>query len=232
MTRDNESEQEDLALSTPEILTRFSSSKVSRLRHQTLGAFAGAVLLLASALSATAAAETPREVVAGVQSALLDVWERSDDLSAEQRYERLKPALEQAFDFGRMIEVAAGPAWGRATPQEQAQLKEAFTRYSVATYASRFSEYTGQRFDIADQRSGPRDLTLVDTTIVRPAGEAVPLTYVVRTEGDRPQIVDVIHKGVSEMAVRRSDYRSVLARSGPAELAQRLEQQAEDLLAE
>lgn len=232
MTRDNDLEQEDMALSTSEILTQFSSSKVSRLRCGIHGAFAGAVLLLASALSATAAAETPREVVAAMQSALLDVWERSDDLSAEQRYERLKPALEQAFDFGRMIEVAAGPAWGRATPQEQAQLKEAFTRYSVATYASRFSEYTGQRFDITDQRSGPRDLTLVDTTIVRPAGEAVPLTYVVRTEGDRPQIVDVIHKGVSEMAVRRSDYRSVLARSGPGELAQRLEQQTEDLLAE
>ena len=190
------------------------------------------MLLLVSVLSATAAAETPRDVVAAMQSALLDVWERSDELSADQRYEHLKPALEQAFDFGRMIEVAAGPAWARAAPQEQAQLKEAFTRYSVATYASRFSEYTGQRFDITDQRSGPRNLTLVDTTIVRPAGEAVPITYVVRTEGDRPQIVDVIHKGVSEMAVRRSDYRSILARSGPGELAQRLEQQAEDLLAE
>jgi phospholipid transport system substrate-binding protein len=192
------------------------------------------MLLLASVLTApaAAAADTPRDVVAAMQSALLHVWEQSDDLSAQQRYESLEPALGQAFDFGRMIKVATGPAWARANPQEQAQLKQAFTRYSVATYASRFSEYTGQRFDITGQRSGPRDLTLVDTIIVRPAGEAVPLTYVVSTEADTPQIVDVIHKGVSEMAVRRSDYRNILARSGPGELAQRLEQQAEDLLRE
>lgn len=191
------------------------------------------MLLLASSLSATAnAAETPRDVVAALQGALLSVWEQADDLSAEQRYEKLEPALEQAFDFERMIEVATGPAWARATPAEQAQLKQAFTRYSVATYASRFSEYTGQRFDIVDQRTGPRNLTLVDTIIVRPAGESVPITYVVSTEANPPRIVDVIHKGVSEMAVRRSDYRSIVTRSGPQVLAQRLEQQAEDLLKE
>lgn len=203
---------------------------LSRIGH---GVLAGAMLLLASSLSATAnAAETPRDVVAALQGALLSVWEQADDLSAEQRYEKLEPALEQAFDFERMIEVATGPAWARATPAEQAQLKQAFTRYSVATYASRFSEYTGQRFDIVDQRTGPRNLTLVDTIIVRPAGESVPITYVVSTEANPPRIVDVIHKGVSEMAVRRSDYRSIVTRSGPQVLAQRLEQQAEDLLKE
>jgi phospholipid transport system substrate-binding protein len=177
-----------------------------------------------------AAAETPQSVVATMQSELLKVWERSEELSAEQRYERLEPALQQAFDFARMIQVAAGPAWGRATPEEQAELKQAFTRYSVATYASRFSEYTGQRFDITEQRTGPRDLTLVDTIIIRPAGEAVPITYVIGAETGAPRIVDIIHRGVSEMAVRRSDYRSILARSGPRELARRLEQQANDLL--
>jgi phospholipid transport system substrate-binding protein len=194
---------------------------------------ASAMLLLAGVLFATgAAADTPRSVVASMQSALLDVWERSEEMSAEQRFERLEPSLEQAFDFRRMIQVASGPAWTRANPQEQAQLTQAFTRYSVATYATRFSEYTGQQFDITAERQGPRDLTLVDTIITRPRGEAVPITYVVSTEAGTPQIVDVIHRGVSEMAVRRSDYRSILARSGPSGLAQRLEQQVRDLLRE
>jgi phospholipid transport system substrate-binding protein len=206
--------------------------RLAALRKTVAGALAGALLLASVPFATGAAADTPRSVVATMQSALLDVWEQADDLSAEQRYERLEPAMEQAFDFERMIQVATGPAWGRATPEEQAQLKQAFTRYSVATYATRFSEYTGQRFDIANERSGPRDLTLVDTIIVRPAGESVPLTYVVSTESDPPQIVDVIHRGVSEMAIRRSDYRNIVTRSGPRVLAQRLEQQAEDLLRE
>jgi phospholipid transport system substrate-binding protein len=182
--------------------------------------------------NASSAADIPRDVVAAMQSALMDVWEQSEELSAEQRYERLEPVLREAFNFGRMIEVAAGPAWSRASPEEQAQLQEAFVRYSVATYASRFSEYSGQRFEITEERPAPRDLTLVETVIVKPDGETVPVTYVVSSEAGTPQIVDVIFKGVSEIAVRRSDYRDILKRSGPDVLAQRLEQQADDLLQE
>lgn len=220
-------------MSTHQIPTWFPSLRFSTVSSGIRGAFGRAMLLVASVLPATgAAADTPQDVVAEMQSALLDVWEQSEELSAAQRYERLDPVLREVFDFGRMIEVAAGPAWKRASPEEQAELQEAFAQYSVATYASRFSEYSGQRFDIMEQRPGPRELTLVETVIVKPGGEEVPVTYVVSSEPGTPQIVDVIFKGVSEMAVRRSDYRNILTRSGPDELTQRLEQQAEDLLKE
>lgn len=167
-----------------------------------------------------------------MQSTLKEVWEQSEKMSADQRYQRLEPALRKAFNFGRMIEVAAGPAWAHASPEEQAELREAFVRYSVATYASRFSKYSGQRFEITEQRPAPRDLTMVETLIVKPGGEPVPITYVVSNEAGTPQIVDIIFKGVSEMAVRRSDYRNILKQSGPRVLAQRLDQQADDLLQE
>jgi phospholipid transport system substrate-binding protein len=184
------------------------------------------------AANASLAADAPQDVVAAMQSTLKEVWEQSDELSTGQRYQRLEPALRKAFNFGRMIEVAAGPAWARANPEEQAELQEAFVRYSVATYASRFSGYSGQRFEITEQRPAPRDLTTVETLIVKPDDEAVPITYVVSNETGTPQIVDVIFKGVSEMAVRRSDYRNILKQSGPRGLAQRLNQQANDLLQE
>jgi phospholipid transport system substrate-binding protein len=194
-------------------------------------------MLLASVMftagHALSAADAPQDVVAAMQSALMEVWEQSEQLSAEQRYERLEPVLREAFNFGRMIEVAAGPAWARASPEEQAELQEAFVRYSIATYASRFSDYSGQRFEITGQRPAPRDLTLVETLIVEPGGgEGIPVTYVVSRETGRPQIVDAIFKGVSEMAIRRSDYRDILKRSGPRALAERLKQQADNLLQE
>jgi phospholipid transport system substrate-binding protein len=194
-------------------------------------------MLLASIMftagHALSAADAPQDVVAAMQSALMEVWEQSEQLSAEQLYERLEPALREAFNFERMIEVAAGPAWARASPEEQAELQEAFVRYSIATYASRFSDYSGQRFEITGQRPAPRDLALVETLIVEPGGgEGIPVTYVVSRETGRPQIVDAIFKGVSEMAIRRSDYRDILKRSGPRALAERLKQQADNLLQE
>jgi phospholipid transport system substrate-binding protein len=193
-------------------------------------------MLLASVIFAadnsSLAADAPRDVVVAMQGALMSVWKQSEELSAEQRYKRLEPVLREAFNFGRMIEAAAGPAWAHASAEEQAELQEAFARYSVATYASRFSEYSGQQLEVKEQRPAPRDLTLVETVIVKPGGEEVPVTYVVSSEAGTPQIVDVIFKGVSEMAVRRSDYRNILKSSGPRALAQRLEQQANDLLQE
>lgn len=179
-----------------------------------------------------AAVSTPEGVVKAFQDALLEVWKQADDLTPQQRYQRLEPALKQAFDLQRMIQVASGPAWAKASEQEKQELEQAFTRYSVSTYASRFSDYKGQKLDISQQRQGPKDFMLVETTITKSGGESVPVTYVLSNESGVWQIVDVIFKGVSEMAVRRSDYRSILKSDGPEELASRLDEQANKLLAQ
>lgn len=198
------------------------------MRHLRRAVVMLAVVLMSPAV--TAAVNTPEGVVRAFQDALLDVWKQADELTPEQRYDRLEPAMTQAFDLRRMIQVASGPAWAKATEQEQQQLEQAFQRYSVSTYASRFSNYNGQSLDIAEQREGPRDFVLVDTQISKAGGETVPVTYVLSNETGVWQIVDVIFKGVSEMAVRRSDYRSILKSGGPEELAARLQEQSGKLL--
>jgi phospholipid transport system substrate-binding protein len=101
---------------------------------------------------------------------------------------------------------------------------------SVATYAARFNGFSGESFETLGQRQGPRDMTLVDTRIVRTDGPPVPITYVMAERDGEWRIVDVLlDKSISELAVRRSEYNQVLRTSGTEGLTETLDEKAAEL---
>jgi phospholipid transport system substrate-binding protein len=104
---------------------------------------------------------------------------------------------------------------------------------SVATHASRFSGFSGQSFEIQAPEPGPRGAVLVPTRLTRPNGDPVALDYLVR-QGEEGgwQIVDVYLKGrYSELAIKRSEYTSVLAEAGVDELIARLDRKIQEMSA-
>ena len=107
----------------------------------------------------------------------------------------------------------------------------AFERFTVGTYTSRFSSYSGESFEITGTREGPRDTVLVDTRIHPKSDDPVPISYVLRKFPDSWQIVDVLlANGISELAVKRSEYRSVLSNGGLDGLAALLDRKADALV--
>lgn len=198
------------------------------------------LILLAAAFAATfsasqaAAAEGPAGTVQRLHDALLEVMRDAGDLSVADRYERLAPTLQATYDFRMMTRLATGSAWTKATEAERAAMVDGFSRLSIATYAERFKGYSGERFEIMGERSGPRETILVDTRIVRPADDAVPITYVLQQSpaqnGDW-RIIDVVVQGsISELAVRRSEYAHILRQGGAKRLADVLDAKADTLL--
>jgi phospholipid transport system substrate-binding protein len=191
------------------------------------------VLMFAAVLvAATVRAESgPVAVIDGLQDTLLDVMKRAEPLGIEGRYQVLEPRIEETFDLQRMIRVAAGSQWTKATPEERARLLEAFTRLTVSTYASRFDGYTGESFETLGERPGPRGTVLVDTRIVRSDGPPVALIYVLQQKENRWRVIDVLLDGsVSELAMRRSEYRN-LGGGNAAGLADKLAAKADELMA-
>lgn len=186
------------------------------------------------AAAPTAAAETPAATVERLHNALLGVMRDADSLSSEARYERLAPALNAAYDFRTMTKMATGSAWTGASATQRTALVDAFTRLSIATYADRFSGFSGERFEIVGERPGPRDTVLVDTRIVRPADPPVPITYVLRQRQGQTGawgIIDVLLQGsISELAVRRSEYAQILREGGVERLSAVLDAKASALL--
>ncbi|HRK95827.1 MAG TPA: ABC transporter substrate-binding protein [Rhodospirillales bacterium] len=177
------------------------------------------------------AAGTPIGVVETLHEALLAVMRDAAELSVEDRYARLAPTLSEAYDFETMARLAVGSAWTEASRQQRTALAEAFSRFSIATYAKRFSGYSGERFETIGEKGGPRTTILVETRLIRPADPPVPLTYVLQKRGSGFRIIDVILEGaISELAVRRSEYSQVLRQGGVDGLVRLLNGKADEMI--
>ena len=151
-----------------------------------------------------------------LQACLLDVMKNADTVGFPGRVERLEPVLPEVFDLGFMAEKSVGRYWKTATPEEQERLVSTFTRYIIANYAGRFTGWDGQEFQILGEEPSARGTKLVRTRLVDPNREDVSLDYRLRkTEGAGWKIIDVYLDGtVSELALRRSEYSSLIKREG------------------
>ena len=173
----------------------------------------------------------PSEVVDRFHEVLLSVMKKASSTSVTARYKELKPEIEKAFNLPFMIRITVGPRWNTASNQQKRELVEAFKSMSVGTYASRFNGYSGQLFKTLKVRNGPRGTRLVDTRIESPNDESVRITYVMGKFGDKWKIIDVLlDRGISEMAVRVSEYRFILRSRGVGSLARALSKKAANLL--
>jgi phospholipid transport system substrate-binding protein len=179
-------------------------------------ALRAASVVFAACQSLAWAAAGPVEVVQKLNSGLEDVLREAAQLSYGDRYERLSPILTEAFDFDLMAQQAIGQPWNELSPADQRRWVEAFRDLTAATYAARFNRYTGQRFEtIGPEEQAAHDTSIVRSRVVDPAAENVDLTYRLRQNGGEWKVIDVYLKGsVSEVALRRSEYSSVLKRDG------------------
>jgi len=199
-----------------------------------------AALFAIAACAATAAtpvfgADAPAsDVTAPVRAfydALLDVMKRAKALGIKGRYGTLAPVIEQTFDLPAMTRIAVGPRWTSIPKEQQAALVDAFSRMTIATYASRFDGYSGERFEVGSDVDARGSGSAVHTRIVQPKGEPVALNYLMRKAGGRWKAVDVYLTGtISELATRRSEFNSILDAGGPQALIGSLRQQTDRML--
>ncbi len=190
------------------------------------------IVLIWSA-SADAAETLPRTIVERFQGDLLAVMKEAETLGVRGRYRRLAPVIKNSFHISLMIRWASAPYWKAADEDRQNRLHAAFLRMSIATLATLFDGYSGQTFVFVGESPGPQRTRIVETRIVDPDQSFVAIDYVARKVGGRWFIVDVlVDKGISELTVRRSEYRKVLRDKGIDGLIATLEAKAGQLLME
>lgn len=192
---------------------------------------AGAMIAAGLALAQAADAATPSATIDNFHQTLLAVMKEAEKLGVKGRYDRLAPEIDRVFDLAGMIRIASGSAWSKAAPAEQGALLAAFKHMTVGTYASRFDGYSGQSFATDGEKSGPQRTTLVNTHIDRPGKSPVALTYVLIAKDNDWRIIDVLlDTGISELAVRRSEYSRILGTEGVEGLVKALNAKADELV--
>jgi phospholipid transport system substrate-binding protein len=135
-------------------------------------------------------------------------------LGQSGRYAKLAPVVDRVFDVPSMTRLAIGSSWATLPPAQQQQLTEAFRHYIAATYADRFDSYSGEQLQVTGQRPYNADV-IVETKIVKSDGETTTLNYLMRQNQGSWQISDVYLDGsISQLAVQRSEFNSILRREG------------------
>lgn len=173
----------------------------------------------------SAQTEAPRAVVQRLNDALLDAMKNAGQLGFQGRYDKLAPVLEQTFTFSEMARIAVGQHWSQLSPSQQAELVAHFTRMSITTFAVRFDNYSGERFEVLGEEDAPQGRVVVLSRIVKASGEPVPLNYVFTQTSGGWRAVDIYLQGtISELAIYRSEFVSVLNREGYSGLIRRIEE--------
>jgi phospholipid transport system substrate-binding protein len=162
----------------------------------------------------TSALADPQSNVRGFYDALLTTMRNGPTLGQSGRYARLAPVVDRVFDVPSMTRLAIGPSWAALSPAQQQQLVEAFRHYIAATYADRFDSYSGQQLQVTGERPYNGDV-VVQTKIVKSDGDTTSLDYLMRQNQGSWQVSDVYLDGtISQVAIQRSEFYSILRRDG------------------
>jgi phospholipid transport system substrate-binding protein len=172
------------------------------------------LVMLAPLTPGTAAASDPQDVVRGFYGVLLSNMRDGRMLGESGRLARLAPVVNRTFDVPAMTRLAVGPSWANLNPAQQEQLIAAFGHYVAATYADQFDAYSGEQLQVTGERPSGADV-MVQTRIVKSNGEATRLDYLTRQDQGGRRISDVYLDGsISQLAVHRSEFHSILQREG------------------
>jgi phospholipid transport system substrate-binding protein len=178
---------------------------------------------------AGATASGPSDVVRRFYGELLNAMQHASTLGAKGRYQKLEPVVLASFDVPFMARLSIGPTWSKLSIEQKRRAAQAYGRYIAAIYATRFDEYTGQRFEILGEQQIKHG-TLVKSQIIKANGEPVSINYVLHDNDTAWQIRDVYLSGsISELATRRSEFATILRSSGIDALIDSLNKKADDL---
>lgn len=146
-----------------------------------------------------------------------------------ERYRRLEPVIHQVIGLRIMTRLAIGPDWTNFSPEQQNALIAAFSRFTVATYAHNFRDFSGQKFEIDDVVSRGED-KIVRTRIIPAHDTPVNLLYRMREVDGVWKVIDVYSDGVSELTLRRDDFVAAIAAGGAPALIAHLHKVSDDLM--
>lgn len=178
-----------------------------------------AITLVAGHTCAFAQMGGPAGPIRALNDALLRIMHAGTSTPFATRAAILTPAVQSAFDLRQILQTSVGLRWSSFTPEQQAELLEVFTRYTVASYVANFDSYSGERFDVLPELRQVGKDQVVQTRIVPASGDPTRIDYVMRQTDTGWKAVDVLLDGsISRVAVQRSDFRSLLAGGNPDRL--------------
>lgn len=186
------------------------------------GLMAVPVAVRAETVNAAAAAD-PQDVVVAFRDGLAAITALGLDLAP--RSEQVQALGDRVLAIERIAGAAVGSARMAAwPPEDRSAVVEAFRRYTAVVLAGRLNDIEFAAMQIGATRGGPGGGMVVEARL-----HDDTMQFLVVPEGDDWRILDVVRAGISELALRRSEFAAA-AETGAEALAARLGTRTEALL--
>ena len=156
----------------------------------------------------------PAKTVNSLHSSLLKGMQGGDKLGFQGRFKLLAPIVERSLDLDFIAKTALGKLWTKLNREQQQIFISHFHKLSISTYAGWFKEYDGEHFKYIDQKTMPRNYVLVRSQLIKSNGDTVSFDYLLRQDKKDWRIINILADGVSDLALKRVEYRSVLGKKG------------------
>lgn len=161
----------------------------------------------------TTAADAAAQPVAQLQDALIATMKAGKSLDYSARYKKLDPVVARTFDFKFIARLVLGSDWSSLSADQQQHFVAQLDRLSTSSYAKEFDSYSGERFVFVSERdvAGGK---LVRYAFKTGDGKSINFDYQLHQSDGSWKVANVIVDGVSDLALKRGQYRKLLSDRG------------------
>ncbi|QFY43808.1 hypothetical protein F6R98_15205 [Candidatus Methylospira mobilis] len=194
-----------------------------------LRVFFGVLLIVFSSWAAAddGSAGAARLVVDKLNAALIDAMKNAKVLGFQGRKKKLGPVVRATLEFNAIAHIALGAHWKELSDDQRNMFVERLTELGVATYAAQFNGYSGEEFQYETAQPVKTRVRLA-YKLVAPKETPVRFEYLVSPFDGQWRISDIVVDGVSDLALKKSQYAHTLEEDGFDGLMKKLDQKLGD----
>lgn len=178
------------------------------------GVFILCLLTAVNAVAEEKSGTSARAVVEKFQAELIQVMKNGKQLGFAGRYDKLYDSVSNSHDLTKIARIVVGKEWEKLSSEQQDKLIDVFSRLSVASYAHNFKEYAGESFVFDSEEETARGGFVVHSRLIVPDDKPVKFDYMLKEISGSWRIINIIANGVSDLALKRSEYTTILQREG------------------
>lgn len=103
---------------------------------------------------------------------------------------------------------------GETNRRAAKKLTDVFSKLSIASYAHNFKDFDGEAFVIDSEEETKMGGVVIHSHLDLPDDKPVKFDYMLKEKGVSWRIINIIANGVSDLALKRSEYTAILQRDG------------------
>ncbi|MBT4159695.1 MAG: hypothetical protein HOC70_14070 [Gammaproteobacteria bacterium] len=172
-----------------------------------------ALALTTSTVSAdtdTPDTDTPDKVITAFHGALIAAMKTGP---FNERFKIVAPAIRDHFQLQTISRISLGKNWRELAPEQQSSYRALMEELIATTYTSRFDKFDNQEFSTLSLDPISEKRMRIRTRLVTKS-ETVSLDYQLRATDEGWRIYDIVANGVSDLALKRSNYAAIFADGG------------------